>query len=154
MQWYSLADTHEYKNIGLPMEMRAQEIIRNAMNVDIIETCNNADYDFKDSNNTTYEVKADTRSHATGNFFITYGQKTLAYAEMQPAGISKSKADYYMMTYGNSFYKIRTDVIRFLAFSKEYQKRTYTNKRNELIQGILVKVSDMKPYATVYDFTD
>jgi hypothetical protein len=81
MKYYNLEDTHEYKNIGLPMEIQAQQIIKKALSVDIIETCNNSDYDFKDSNDNTYEIKADMKSHITNNFFITYGQKTMANTE-------------------------------------------------------------------------
>ena len=153
MQYYNLEDTHEYKNIGQPMEQIAQQIIKNAMNVDIIQTCKNSDYDFTDSNNITYEIKADRKSHITNNFFITYGQKTIANTEFQPACISKSKSDYHMLLYGDSFYKVKTDIIRFLAFSNDYRKVTSVNGRNEDILGILLKVDDIKPYATIYNFT-
>ena len=153
MQYYNLQETPEYKNIGQPMEQIAQQIIKNAMSVDIIQTCNNSDYDFKDSNNITYEVKADTLSHKTNNFFITYGQKTLANTEFQPACISKSKADYHMLLYGDSFYKVKTEVIRHLIISSKYNKVNVLNPRNEEIQGILLKVDDIKPYATIYNFT-
>ena len=84
------------------------------MNVSMIETCNNSDYDFKDSNNITYEVKTDGKSHLAHGFFIEYGQQTLANTDFQPSGISKSKADDYMMVYGESVYKSWTDSIRYL----------------------------------------
>ena len=153
MQYYNLEDTHEYKNIGQPMEQIAQQIIKNAMNVDIIQTCKNSDYDFTDSNNITYEIKADRKSHITNNFFITYGQKTIANTEFQPACISKSKSDYHMLLCGDSFYKVKTDIIRFLIFTNDYRKVTRVNGRNEDILGILLKVDDIKPYATIYNFT-
>ena len=34
-------------------------------------------YDFKDSNNITYEIKNDITSNITNNFFITYAQKII-----------------------------------------------------------------------------
>ena len=71
---YNLQDTTEYKDIGYPAEIKAPEIIKNNENVEIIETCNNYMYDFKDSNNITYEIKNDITSNITNNFFITYAQ--------------------------------------------------------------------------------
>ena len=53
---YNLHETKEYKK-GFPYEIKAQNIIKQKEQVDIIETCNNSDYDFKDSNNISYEVK-------------------------------------------------------------------------------------------------
>ena len=134
-----MEDTYEYKEIGLPMEIMAQNIIKKAYGVDIIETCNNADFDFKDSNHITYEIKADRKSSSTDNFFITYGQKTLANTELQPAGISKSKADYHMLMYGESFYKIKTADIRLLIFKNTYHKLTCRNARKEEIHGLISK---------------
>ena len=131
-----MQDTYEYKEIGLPMEIMAQNIIKRAYRVQIIETCNNADFDFKDSNNITYEIKADRRSISTHNFFITYAQQTLAISELQPTGISKSKADYHMLMYGENV----------------CPKLSHMNARNEEIYGLLVKVSSLKPYAIIYDF--
>ena len=152
MAFYKMQDTYEYKEIGLPMEIMAQNIIRRAYGVQIIETCNNADFDFKDSNNITYEIKADRRSISTHNFFITYAQQTLANSELQPAGISKSKADYHMLMYGESFYKIKTADIRLFIFKNVCPKLTHMNSRNEESHGLLVKVSSLKPYAIIYDF--
>ena len=146
-----MEDTYEYKEIGLPMEIMAHNIIKRAYGVDIIETCNNADFDFKDSNHITYEIKADRRSISTNNFFIAYGQKTLANTELQPAGISKSKADYHMLMYGESFYKIKTADIRFLIFKNAYYTRITKNARNEEIHGLLLKVSCLKQYAIIYN---
>jgi hypothetical protein len=154
MPFYCLADTKEFKR-GFKAEVVAQQIIKQAMHVDITETCDNSDYDFKDSNNITYEVKADGKSHLTRKFFIEYGQQTLANAEFQSSGISKSKADYYMITYGESFYKIKTDVIRYLMLlNLHYNRVTYTTNRGEQTRGILVVEGDLKPHATIYKFED
>ena len=125
------------------------------MDAYIIETCNTSDYDFKDSNNITYEVKADRKSHLTKRFFIEYGQQTLANTEFQPSGISESKADYFMITYGESFYNIKTDVIRYLILSKKhYDRLTYNTNRKEQTMGILIVESDLKPRATIYKFKE
>ena len=67
-------DADEFK-IDFKAEIIAQEFFKKAINVEIIETCNMLDYDFKDSENIIYEVKADGKSHLTKRFFIEYGQK-------------------------------------------------------------------------------
>ena len=55
MVYYNLPDTPEYK-AGVEYEIKAQNMIKKCENVDIIETCNNSDYDFKDSTGNTYEI--------------------------------------------------------------------------------------------------
>jgi hypothetical protein len=154
---YDLKETTQYKDIGHPAEILAQEIIKNMLNVNIIETCDDYKYDFKDSNNTTYEIKADKKSHITNNFFIVYAQKFKQDEEYKPAGISRSIADYYMIMYGDSFYKIKREIILFMIIAVEtrkedYERKTFKNDRNEFIKGILIKVEDIKKYATIYNF--
>jgi hypothetical protein len=153
-----MVDTYAYKVIGQPMEIIAQNVIKKADNVTIIETCNNSDYDFKDSNNITYEVKADQKSLLTGNFFIACMHKGLYDTEFQPSGISKSKSDYHLITYGESLYKIKTHTLRHMIMldyerrERRYLIKSYSNSRNETIKGILVKVEDIKAYARIYEF--
>ena len=67
MVFYNLTDTQEYKS-GLDYEIKAHNIIKQFEKANIIETCNTADYDFKDSNGDTYEIKNDTISHKTTHF--------------------------------------------------------------------------------------
>ena len=114
---YNLQDTREYKDIGYPAEIKAREIIKNNENVEIIETCNNYMYDFKDSNNITYEIKNDITSNVTNNFFITYAQTNNKHEEYIPAGISRSIAVYYMILHNNKFYKIKREDILYLIIS-------------------------------------
>ena len=66
--YFDLQKTPEYK-MGFEYEKIAQNIIKKYEKVDIIETCNNSDYDFKDSNGITYEVKNDSLSIKTKHFF-------------------------------------------------------------------------------------
>ena len=56
MVYFNLQEAPEYKR-GLEYEIKAQHVIKKIEKVDIIETCNNSDYDFRDSNLKTYEVK-------------------------------------------------------------------------------------------------
>jgi len=125
------------------------------MNVIIIETCSKSDYDFKDSNNITYEVKADGEINLTHRLFIEYAQQTVANTDFQPSGISKSNADYYMIIYGEGFYKVKTDIIRYLLLlNLHYHRRTYNTNRKEQTKGILLAESDLKPHAAIYKFAD
>ena len=78
-------------------------------NVKIIEICENADYDFKTDDNITYEVKADSMSLKTGNFFIEF----LGYG--QPSGIDITKSSYYILTDTNIYYLIFTDKLKLLV---------------------------------------
>ena len=65
------------------------------------------DYDFKDSENIIYEVKADGKSHLTKRFFIEYGQQTLINTEFQLLSILKNKATYYMIIYGRVLTRLK-----------------------------------------------
>ena len=78
-------------------------------NVKIIEICENADYDFKTDDNITYEVKADSMSLKTNNFFIEY----LGYGK--PSGIDITKANYYILTDTEKYYLIETDKLKLLV---------------------------------------
>ena len=50
-------------------EIIAQNKICLLNNVKIIDVCNNSDYDFKTSDNKTFEVKCDHASNKTNIFF-------------------------------------------------------------------------------------
>ena len=111
--FFKFTNRPEYIN-GFNFELLVHKIIKDNENINIIEICNNADYDFKDNNNITYEIKNDSRSIKTGNFFITFKQKFVNKNNYQLAGISVTKSDYYILRYGNKIYKIKTDIIIYL----------------------------------------
>ena len=117
--YFDLQKTPEYKK-GATYEIKAQNIIKKYEKVDIIETCNNSDYDFKDSNNITYEVKNDSLSIKTKHFFITYKQQFKNNNYFTAAGISNSKSDFYMLRYGNEFYKIKTATLKMVIFNYNF----------------------------------
>ena len=156
-----LPDTPEY-NKGVTYEMKAQNIIRKCENLEIIETCNNSDYDFKDSNGKTYEVKNDTLSIKTKHFFITYKQQFKSSNCFQAAGISNSKSDYYMLRYGNYFYKIKTAILKMIIFNnmfiddndKKYDDVEYKNNWGDIIIGIRVPAIDIEKYSINYLIDD
>ena len=77
--------------------------------VKIIEICENADFDFKTDDGLTFEVKADTVSLKTNNFFIEF----LGYGK--PSGIDITKANYYILTDTEKYYLIETDKLKLLV---------------------------------------
>ena len=153
MVYYNLPDTSEYKK-GLDYEIKAQNIIKQFEKVDILETCNNSDYDFKDSNNITYEIKNDTLSHKTKHFFITYKQQFKNKNHFQPAGISTTKGDYYMLRYGYQFYKIKTTILKMIIYDNKYNYVQYDNNRGDTIIGIRVPAVDIDQFSVKYMIED
>ena len=73
-------------------EIIAQNKICLMNSVKIINVCNNSDYDFKTSDNLTFEVKCDHASNKTNNFYIEFAGYN------KPSGISISKANYYILS--------------------------------------------------------
>ena len=181
MTYYNLQDTPEYKK-GATYEKIAQNIIKKYEKVDIIETCNNSDYDFKDSNGITYEIKNDSLSIKTKHFFITYKQQFKNNNYFTAAGISNSKSDFYMLRYGNEFYKIKTATLKMIIFNNMYiednkdnketlykhleynntkdNKETlykhleYNNNRGDIIRGIRVPAVDIVKDSIIYLIED
>jgi len=149
MVYFNLQETAEYKR-GLEYEIKAQNIIKKFEKVDIIVTCHNSDYDFKDSNNITYEVKNDAKSCITNNFFMTYKQKFNNKNEYQPAGISNSKSDFHMLRYGEYFYKIKTTILKMIIFEHKYKDIYFDNNRGDTIVGLKIPVKDLEPYVIKY----
>ena len=136
---------------GFNFELLVHKIIKDNENINIIEICNNADYDFKDNNNITYEIKNDSRSIKTGNFFITFKQKFVNKNNYQLAGISVTKSDYYILRYGNKIYKIKTDILKEIINNNFYNIVDYKNNRGDNIGGYLVPAVDIVTHCVIYD---
>ena len=88
-------------------------------NVSIIEEQNKLNYhiihyDFKTSDNISYEVKADIMSNKTNNFFIEYQQ----FNEL--SGISITTAINHILINNMVFYCIATNKIRKLIELKHF----------------------------------
>ena len=97
-------------------EEEAQRRICHLNNVQITETSKNSDYDFKTSDNLTYEVKADHIVLKTGNFFIEF----MGYKK--PSGISISKANYHILTDTKYYFLISTDKLKQLIENCDVKK--------------------------------
>ena len=100
---------HIQKKASMIYETLSAERVCRRNSVKIIEICENADYDFKTSDGLTYEVKADSMSLKTGNFFIEF----IGYG--QPSGISISKSNYYILSDTEKYYLIETDKLKLLV---------------------------------------
>ena len=152
---FPVTEQPQYIN-NKPPELRAQQIIMKAYNVSIIEDddtegrTNFAEYDFRTSDDVTYEFKNDIRSLATGNFFITFQQKFLnGYGNWVLAGLSTTTADYWILTYGESLYIFPTVIMRKLIEKHKYKTAYYTTERGDRINGHLLQVKHIKPYAII-----
>ena len=76
----------------------------------IKHTCNDFNYDFMTTDNISYEVKNDRMSNKTGNYFIEFlGRNNMI------SGISKTKADYYIITNSIDYYLIKINLLKSLC---------------------------------------
>ena len=91
-------------------------------NLKVIEMCNDYRYDFKLSNDLTYEVKYERSSLKTNNVFMEY------IAFQKPSGIDRTQANFYIIILPindteNQFVLIDVDVIKQLIKDKEYTRK-------------------------------
>ena len=85
-----------------PYEIEAAKRIIKLNNVEVKKWCNNYKYDFKTSDNLKYEVKTESMSLKTGNFyteFYGYGKET---------GITTTKAIFYIISDTINYYLLET----------------------------------------------
>ena len=131
--------------VGQKYELLAQDRIIKFYGDDnclqVIETCNTYKYDFKLSNNMTFEVKYERASLKTGNIFIEY----MAFSK--PSGIITTIADYYIVVLPindveNQFILLDVDVIKqlitqklFLREHKDKFKSGYIFEKKTIIQS-------------------
>ena len=78
----------------------------------------NSDYDIRDSNGVTYEVKADVKALKTGNFFVEYA----SHNETRLSGLSVTKANYHVLTDTINYYLISTEKLKSAVKSTFYHK--------------------------------
>lgn len=122
----NVTNYHQKLLIGRKYEEIAQEMIKTLYTTEIteIQTDENykyVNYDFKTSDGTTYEIKADLLSTRTNNFFIEY--KNLKCL----TGITTTKAKYHIITNGTHYYLIKTRKIKELIFLNKYRTGVTTD---------------------------
>jgi hypothetical protein len=136
--------------IGQHFELLAQKQLIGYYNgkYHVVETCDNASFDFQLSNGKYYEVKYDNKASTTGNIFIENVQFN------KPSGIDITKADYYIIVLNSTnyfniekylFLKITTRKLRKLIKKELYDK--YYVDRNK--SGYLFNANLIKQYSKV-----
>ena len=120
--------------IGQKYEVIAQDRIIEyyGNNLKVIETCNDYRYDFKLSNEFTYEVKFERSSLKTNNIFIEF------VAFQKPSGIDMTIADYYIIILPindtvNEFVLIDVDTIKQLILDKQFTRVHIDNYKSGYI---------------------
>jgi hypothetical protein len=93
-----LSDLEKFKTY----EIEAGERIKKLNKVDILNFNDDYKYDFKTSENITYEVKTDVYSLKSPNYFIEFEYNG------KPSGITKSESDYYIINDTKIYYLITT----------------------------------------------
>jgi len=128
----------ELLKLGQEYEDKCKALICKLNNVSIIEeqTKNNykyMHYDFKTSDNITYEIKADFMSEKTNNFFIEYEGYN------KPSGILITEAYFHILINGNNFYKIDTSIIKDMIKKGKYRAVL----SNTFTKGFLIPINDI-----------
>jgi len=105
--WYTMLRSFKQDLLlGQHYEIIASELITKQFNVTITERNNDYKYDFRTSDASKYEVKADLLSNKTGSFFVEYEYKDKA------SGIKTSESDYYIFIDESTIHVIKTSKLR------------------------------------------
>ena len=136
----------EQLSFGQAWEITAQELIKQLKDVEVIEvqTSDNYStmhYDFRTSDDMTYEVKADRVCATTGNFFIEYESFG------KPSGISITKAKKHILTDETTYFVIRTKKLKELIMNNNYRMSIVKYSNNK---GTLVPRTDILEHALTY----
>lgn len=135
----------QLKAIGDMYEKESRDKITKKYYVDIIEiqtddNYKNVLYDFKTSDDITYEVKADIMSQTTNNFFIEYEGYD------KPSGLTITKADKHILISGDEYYLIDTIQIKQLIKNNKYKAVMTQNKSTK---GYLIPKNDIMKYSQI-----
>jgi hypothetical protein len=133
--------------IGQYWELQAQKVIIKYLkeSVHVIEICNDYKYDFRLSNNITYECKMNSNRL---NIFVEYLQFG------RPSGLSITQADYYIFIIPNTmsdyFLLIQIDDLKELIKKKMYKK----NYVDEFKSGYIIDYHILVKYAVDINQTE
>ena len=123
--YFFLKKLKEYE----PYEIEASKRIENFNNVSTIFRCNTNEYDFKTSDDKTYEVKTDKMSLSTNNFYIEFE----GYGK--PSGIKTTISDYYIFSDTINYYCIPTIVLKQIIQTCNYRIKdnSFNNAKGYII---------------------
>lgn len=88
-------------------------------------------------NDKTVEVKYDLQALRTGNVFVEY------YSRGQKSGISKSVADYYCFSFGETHHLIKTVTLKDRCRKYLGTDRDKKGGDNNTSKGILLPLSEL-----------
>jgi hypothetical protein len=141
----------QYNKKGRPFEELAQQLICNTNNVtvilDVVHNHKECKFDFQTSDGIKYEVKADTRSKDTGNFYVEFKQSFNKGDSYTDSGIHDSDAQYWVLLYRDSFYVIPKTVL--LEECINYQRKKCCKLGAVYTIGYIIPVEKIKAHATV-----
>lgn len=125
-----------------PFEVTASQLICKLNNVTVDHFNNNNQYDFKTSDEISYEVKCEPSSLKTGNYFV----EIFAYGK--PSGISVTQAHYYIFCDETNYYQIAVDELKTLVKYHGILKKT----RDGSTAGHLVKCTIINEASTKLNY--
>ena len=131
----------EYLAYGKKYEYLAQ-LIQQRNNVSVLleqngDNYRHVKYDFMSSDGIRYEVKTDSRSLDTNNFYVEFSKND------RPSGIAISEVDYYIITNTNDYYLIDIKILREIVicmFAEDRKGRTQDNSLGVLVPcSVIIK---------------
>jgi hypothetical protein len=137
----------QLKALGDMYEHESRLKIAKKYNVEVIEIQDETNfkkvhYDFKTSDNISYEVKADLMSQTTNNFFIEYEGYN------KPSGLTITKAEKHILISGDEYYLIDTQQIKQLIKTNKYKKVMTQNKSTK---GYLIPKEAIIRYSIILE---
>lgn len=137
----------QLKALGDMHERESRLKITKKYNVEVVEIQDETNfkkvhYDFKTSDNITYEVKADIMSQTTNNFFIEYEGYN------KPSGLAITKAEKHILISGDEYYVINTQQIKQLIKINKYRQVMTQNKSTK---GYLIPKKDIIEYSEILE---
>ena len=100
----------------------------------LVHMCDNYKYDFKLSNNKTYEIKAEPYALKSHNFYIEHFDNF----NNKLSGIATTESNYYIITDTRNYYIIKTRKLKKICESNLYS--SIINK-NRTATGFIIPVS-------------
>lgn len=150
-------DYNELLKLGQEKEEEAQKLIKNIDKVEIIEINNDFRYDFKTSNNKTYEVKYDRKAPKTGNIFIEFKTTKENNEEFVSfgSGIRTTTANYYIILIILNelyiFFLIDTDELKLLIKNNNFDKLYCQNiEKGTHSYGYIIPISIIQRISKIY----
>jgi len=145
---------NELLKLGLKYEVKAQKIICEKLNTQILNTCDNYKYDFETNENIKYECKFDRISQKTGNFFIEINTYYYKNKVLKNSGLLKTISNYYIIIDDDtnnkiiSYYIISTKKLKkLIRNNKYYLKKSCLNKKKLIYSnGVIFKKEVIKKY--------